>query len=44
MVSLDLDYCNSLLYGVQKYNIKYLQRVQNIAARTMTQYVPHEIT
>ena len=36
LVSSRLDYCNSLLYGVQKYKIKYLQRVQNIAARIVT--------
>ena len=36
LVSLRLDYCNSLLYGVPKYKIKYLQRVQNIAARIVT--------
>ena len=31
-----LDYCNSLLYGVLKYKINYLQRVQNIAAMIVT--------
>ena len=29
MVSSCLDYCNSLFYGVSKYNIAKLQRVQN---------------
>ena len=36
LVSSRLDYCNSLLYGVLKNKIKYLQRVQNIAARIVT--------
>ena len=36
LVSSHLHYCNSLLYGVPKYKIKYLQRAQNIAARIVT--------
>lgn len=32
-VTSKLDYCNSLLYGSPKYQLKKLQRVQNTAAR-----------
>ena len=31
-----LDYCNSLLYGLPKYPINQLQRVQNAVARVVT--------
>ena len=32
-VTSRIDYCNSLLYGISKYNINRLQRIQNSAAR-----------
>ena len=31
-----LDYCNSLFYGLPKYHLSKLQRVQNAAARLVT--------
>ena len=31
-----LDYCNSVLYGIPKYQRDKLQRIQNIAARMVT--------
>ena len=33
VISLKLDYCNSLYYGISKKNHKQLQKVQNSAAR-----------
>ena len=35
-ISSKLDYCNSLLYGIPKYLVCRLQRVENTAARIVT--------
>ena len=35
-VSCRLDYCNSLLYGINKSHLDKLQRLQNCAARLVT--------
>ena len=35
-VTSRIDYCNSLLYDLSKYHISKLQRVQNAAARLIT--------
>ena len=35
-VSSRLDYCNSILYGLPKYQLSKLQRIQNMAARLIT--------
>lgn len=35
-VTSRLDYCNSLLYGIQQQHLDKLQRVQNMAARLIT--------
>ena len=36
-ISSKLDYCNSLLYGVPKFQLEKLQHVQNADARLITQ-------
>ena len=33
MISSRLDHCNSLLYGVSKYNMAKLQKIQNVLCR-----------
>ena len=33
MIGSRLDYCNSLLYGVSKYNVAKLQKIQNALSR-----------
>jgi len=35
-VTFRIDYCNSLLYGISNYNTNRLQRIQNSAARIVT--------
>ena len=42
VVSSRLDYCNSLLYGVNKKVINKLQKVQNAAARLVSMRRKHE--
>ena len=41
-VTSRLDYCNSLLYGIQQQHLDKLQRVQNMAARLITHTRMHE--
>ena len=33
MISSQIDYCNSLYYGVNKYNVAKLQKIQNAPCR-----------
>ena len=35
-VTSRIDYCNSLLHGISAYNINRIQRIQNSAARIIT--------
>ena len=35
-VTSRIDYCNSLLYGISDYNANPVQRIQNSAARIVT--------
>ena len=35
MISSRIDYCNSLLYGVNKYNMAQLQKIQNVLCRNV---------
>jgi hypothetical protein len=37
LITSGLDYANSLVYGLPKYQVNRLQRVQNMAARIITQ-------
>ena len=35
-----IDYCNSLFYGLPKYSINRLQKIQNSVARIVTRGLP----
>ena len=35
-ITAHIDYCNGLLYGITEHNINRLQRIQNCAARLIT--------
>ena len=43
-VSSHLDYCNALLFGLPKYQLDRLQKVQNAAARVTFQIAKFDIT
>ena len=40
LMSIRLDYCNSLLYGIADINLTRLQRVQSQLARLLTMSPP----
>ena len=41
LVLSKLDYCNSLLIGVNEYNLNKLQRIQNMACRVINNLKKH---
>ena len=41
LILTKLDYCNSLLLGIPKYNIAKLQRIQNMSCRMIFQLPRH---
>ena len=41
LILSNLDYCNSLLLGIPKYNIAKLQRIQNMSCRMIFQLPNH---
>ena len=42
LVLSKLDYCNSLLIGVNEYNLNKLQRIQNMACRVINNLKKHD--
>ena len=42
LVLSKLDYCNSLLIGVNKYNLDKLQRIQNMACQVINNPKKHD--
>ena len=44
LISIRLDYCNSILYNLPKNSILRLQRIQNQAARILIKSSYHHIT